>query len=583
MNPENKTEVVPVSPNKKLSLYMMTKSDICALTAMCFFNFRANMPEFPNIDIEQVICSGQSDLPKSRSQQTSDWYERSKVGDIFFFIDSDQTFTLQDVKRATDLLETHDLVCGIYSRKNGTPACEPVDAISFFRNREGPILFGATGFMAVKYSTFQKIVETEYKLKVNMGVGKKSYPFFLERIVEIDGVGSNLWLSEDFTFCWLVRKLGMSVYGFLSPTIGHIIPDTRFVELPQINNAKDTKAITVLCFGNAGDWSPKSLSSGIGGSEMAVIKLTNIWAKHGYDVSVYCQCGDQAGDYDGVKFRKIDDLGLLDSHCNLIIWRDFNVISGVNLQFKKCFIDVHDIPPEEIQKSGIEKANHVMVKSKFHASLFGNQFPVEKLSVVPNGGAVELDNSIVRNKYDLVYSSSYDRGLFYILKFFFPKLKQLIPEARLHIAYGWDTFDKLRKGLEADLFKKTMNKLMSQDGIVHHGKLGHNDLLKLKSSCSIHIYTGTFQEIDCISTRESACLGAVPVVSSTQRVFLEQPYVYRVDGDPVLKATQENTAQQVADLLNNDEKLNQLRTEYMEKASHMTWENSAVEWEKLFV
>ena len=46
-------------------------------------------------------------------------------------------------------------------------------------------------------------------------------------------------------------------------------------------------------------------------------------------------------------------------------------------------------------------------------------------------------------KFKMLYASSYDRGLQYLLEMW-SDIKKRIPEAELHIAYGWNLFDIAR-------------------------------------------------------------------------------------------------------------------------------------------
>lgn len=48
---------------------------------------------------------------------------------------------------------------------------------------------------------------------------------------------------------------------------------------------------------------------------------------------------------------------------------------------------------------------------------------------------------IRRNSYWCMYCSSYDRGLEHLLKMW-PEVKKQVPEAELHVFYGWQLFEK---------------------------------------------------------------------------------------------------------------------------------------------
>ena len=47
----------------------------------------------------------------------------------------------------------------------------------------------------------------------------------------------------------------------------------------------------------------------------------------------------------------------------------------------------------------------------------------------------------MRNLHRVIYTSSYDRGLEHLLKMW-PDVKKSVPDAELHIFYGWQLFDR---------------------------------------------------------------------------------------------------------------------------------------------
>ena len=55
-------------------------------------------------------------------------------------------------------------------------------------------------------------------------------------------------------------------------------------------------------------FSPKVVETGVAGSEEALIYLSEELARLGHTVHVYANCGDQAGDYEGVLWRDITQI-----------------------------------------------------------------------------------------------------------------------------------------------------------------------------------------------------------------------------------------------------------------------------------
>jgi GT2 family glycosyltransferase len=113
----------------------------------------------------------------------------------------------------------------------------------------------------------------------------------------------------------------------------------------------------------------------------------------------------------------------------------------------------------------------------------------------------------------LFYGSSYDRGLDILLEMW-PKIHFKYPDSELHIAYGWDLFDKVTKGnAERQAWKARVIEMMKVDGVFEHGRLSKEELKKVRETCGIWVYPTYFPEINCITGLDAQKDGLVPVVS----------------------------------------------------------------------
>jgi tetratricopeptide (TPR) repeat protein len=129
-------------------------------------------------------------------------------------------------------------------------------------------------------------------------------------------------------------------------------------------------------------WDGNSLAKGIGGSETAVIRLSEEWTKLGYNVTVY---GDPEHpcQVNGVKYLPYYWFNSEDDFNVFIQWRSNNMAGKIKA--RKFLVDLHDIfdknyYPEE----GMKFIDKVMVKSKFHRELAPNIID-SKIKVVSNG------------------------------------------------------------------------------------------------------------------------------------------------------------------------------------------------------
>ena len=317
----------------------------------------------------------------------------------------------------------------------------------------------------------------------------------------------------------------------------------------------------------------------LGGSEQAVVHLSEEWVKEGRLVVVYgsvteCKCN-------GVVYRSIHRLNLGDTFDCAIFWRSFGIRLLPLINARVRLIDLHDswdprsyVSPTQI----MNLADKVMVKSDYHKSLYP-WLPPSKMKVIMNGVQVDLFAEISkgipesdRDPHRIVYASYYNRGLEPILKYTWPKIKAAIPDATFDIYYGMN-------GLSKDLVTK-LTELFKQPGVSEHGRVSLEEIAKEKSKSAIHLYISNSEtEIDCISIRESLISGAVPVIGNDY-VFKERDGIH-ITGSTDKIATYKKAASTVIPLLKDPAKLSSLREEFKKSSTIISWTSVAKEWLKV--
>ena len=192
----------------------------------------------------------------------------------------------------------------------------------------------------------------------------------------------------------------------------------------------------------------------------------------------------------------------------------------------------------------------------------------------------------MRNPHQLIWQSSYDRGLQWLLEMW-PEIKKQVPEVTLRIFYGWNLFDFIHSNNpERQAWKKKMNQLMEQDGITHVGRVGHKELQKALEESGIWAYPTDFTEISCISAMRAQIGGAIPVVSDYAalketvqygvKVPLDEPYKCRT------KEWQEIYISNLVEWL-DPKKQEKIRDEMMTWAkSKFAWSEVAKSWSEEF-
>jgi glycosyltransferase involved in cell wall biosynthesis len=279
--------------------------------------------------------------------------------------------------------------------------------------------------------------------------------------------------------------------------------------------------VTIFCGTTWEPFTPKSVETGIGGSEEAVINLSKELVKLGYKVTVYNDCGDDEGIYDGVEYQNVIRFNQKDAFNILISWR-CNVFS-YGIEAGKKLIWVHDLPLNlnlhEKDPRTYGCFDKLIMLSNYHTTLLPGFVPKEKIYVSTNGIVpedFEVIKGIERYPHRLIYASSYNRGLEGILNMW-SDIRKEVPDAEIHCYYGWDTYDKavLSGDVKDDGFKAQMLKLMSQEGVFEHGRIGHKELLKEYAKAAIFAYPCTYTgEINCIALTKAIACGCFPVTNN---------------------------------------------------------------------
>jgi tetratricopeptide (TPR) repeat protein len=296
--------------------------------------------------------------------------------------------------------------------------------------------------------------------------------------------------------------------------------------LKFVKKTSSGKDIVYYC-GQTTEWTPAILEKGIGGSEEAVINLSKQWAKAGWNVTVYNNCGEEKV-YDGVTYKPWYTFNYRDKQDVLVLWRQTKALD-YDLNADKIFIDVHDVmQPGEFTEKRLKKITKVFLKSEAHRELFPN-IPDEKIVVVPNGLDVSLfDQKVERDPYLIINTSSPDRALSALVRIF-PKIKAKEPRAKMKWAYGFDIFDLLRKkDKEAMAWKNVMLKKMEQAGIENLGKISHKEIAKLTLSAGVMLYPTHFMEIDCVSARKAQLGGCHVVCADFGALKTTVKYGYKI-------------------------------------------------------
>jgi len=182
--------------------------------------------------------------------------------------------------------------------------------------------------------------------------------------------------------------------------------------------------------------------------------------------------------------------------------------------------------------------------------------------------------------FKMLYASSYDRGLEHLLRMW-PQVKEKIPTAELHIAYGWDLF---LKGYSNNLYmmkwREKMIELMKQEGVTEYGRLSKTDLNKLTEECDVWAYYCTFDETNCITALNSQRLGCVPITMKRAGLMDTVYSGIMIDGDGFEPETKKKYLEALVHAYQNPEWLKEESEKGKTEIKDFYWSNIAKLWEK---
>ena len=356
-----------------------------------------------------------------------------------------------------------------------------------------------------------------------------------------------------------------------------------------------TPRIVFFCGRSAEPWGPPSLdTTGIGGSETAVVKIAERFARDGWRVDVYCGAGRYEGEYEGVGYWEPSRLGYAgdDERADVLVaWRQPAAHSlPVRARCRVVWLHDHNHGPDAGAELG--RFDRVLGVSDYHRRFLGDAYGLENVGYVPNGIDLDrFDPTIKKVPGRCVYASSPDRGLMLLLKLW-PKIVGDQTHPELHVAYGWDNFDKWIGAGRHDMaaFKDECMRLIERTPrVVFRGRLPQDELARLYCESYASLYPGDFCETSYIGGMEAMAGGCVPVVSSVgatkETVADGGLVVWGPNGtrsNPYSRAWQDFYVQCARAVLFEANTRLSIRARGLERAKRLTWDISYEEhWKPL--
>jgi len=289
----------------------------------------------------------------------------------------------------------------------------------------------------------------------------------------------------------------------------------------------------VVFYGGASwePWSPSSINTtGLGGSETALVQVSARLAREGWDVRVYS--GAEPGLYAGALWRPFTAWDPTDDPDLLVVSRLCHVFDNP-VGAKRTALWCHDNSYHgQLTEERADKIDHIVTLSDWQRERFADLYPfaADKLAVIRNGITVsgigdptddrypDADAPFEKRKPRCVYSSSADRGLDIMLELW-PQIRERVPDAELHVFYGFDVLDRVAIANPALVaYKQHVLKLAAdaggeQGGVFLRGRVGQKDLIAEMQQARVWSYPTGFLETSCIGAMEARAAGLAIVTS----------------------------------------------------------------------
>lgn len=341
-------------------------------------------------------------------------------------------------------------------------------------------------------------------------------------------------------------------------------------------------------------WDWRSMDEGgIGGSETHVVEMASRLAKK-HDVAVYAPLKEDTPESNGgVSWRHICELDPREDAV-WVLQRCPEALRRYEWRGQKV-LHLHDImPPQAWDPDWSKAADKIVGQSETHAVALQKTLPDlnGRVTWVGSGARVDLfeklDGTVERNPTKMIWASDPSRGLAEALLPMWMLIRRFVPDAELHIFYGWHVVEGLLKdddrvrAMKLTQVKADTEAQLDQPGIYWHGRVGQEELYAEWLSAGVWPYWTDFPEVCCIAALEAQCGGAIPVTNPWWALQENVHYGFLVNGKPTESAAaQDEYVEKTVFILNHPEVQQQFRQEMMpEVRESFSWDAVAKRWEE---
>jgi len=318
-------------------------------------------------------------------------------------------------------------------------------------------------------------------------------------------------------------------------------------------------------------WNSASVNTtGIGGRETSNIHMAKEMQNLGWNVVLFSDCQGMDGEIDGVLNINYSQFYTMCERDKPDVVFTSGRTSIVDIDFfaKLKIFWIHDIGwgdnkeqwPDYLTDERYQQFDKLFFMSPSQMQHITSSYglSLDKAYLTRSGIKVKerFGSDVKRQRHRLIYSSSADRGLEFLLDYW-PEIKERVPEAELHVYYGFLNALESAQGDKAAPMKQWVESLMTRMddllGVEYHDRISQPQLAIEFQRSSVWAYPTWFWETMCLSALEASAAGC-PIVTSNLAALQTTVgrYGTLIEGQPSDPEYREQFIDEVVRLLTDD-------------------------------
>jgi glycosyltransferase involved in cell wall biosynthesis len=342
------------------------------------------------------------------------------------------------------------------------------------------------------------------------------------------------------------------------------------------------------------DWTNPD-AKGIGGSETSHIEMAQRLARRGHEVLSYAPTpyDGPVTDPAGVVWRRIQQMlsEPVEAPDVWVVYRAPHVIDMLPDDAVIWHInqDVdYSREGDALTEDRCKRLTRLVALCNTHGEYLKYMHPAANVVVSSNGikrGFIDeiAANPPERNPRRLMYASSPDRGMEFLLQIF-PRVREMVPDLELHIYYGFDNIEKVvdfvGKNHRIAMNTERLKALLTQPGVHYHGRLGQRELLGEWFKAGLWVHPSNFTETSCITCMDAQACGAIPITSPVWAIAENVEHGVFVHGNVQNELIRARYVLEVFRMVVQAEAQDAIRADMMPWArDRFDWERFVDQWE----